>query len=88
MTLEQIKQKAKEQDLIIFILEGTVFFKHKYKNLTLNVGNKHIVVNLDNTLIGTGIKLVGQELIALYELGKQTQELINANPNILKEELW
>ena len=87
MTVEQIKQKAKEQDLIIFTLEGTVFFKHKYRNLTLNVGNKHIVATLDNELIGTGIKAVGQELIALYELGKQTQELINTNPNVLKGEL-
>lgn len=86
-SMEQIKERARELDLLIFILEGTVFFKHKYQNLTLNVGNKHIVVNLDNTLIGTGIKVIGQELIALYELGKQTQELINANPNVLKDEL-
>lgn len=88
MTLEQIKQKAKEHDFDTYTLGNMVFFKHKYRNLTLNVGNKHIVATLDNELIGTGIKAVGQELIALYELGKQTQELINTNPNVLKGELW
>lgn len=87
MTLEQIKQKAKEQNFIMAVVEGTVIFKHEHKNLSINVGNKYIIAKLDNTLIGTGIKAVGQELIALYELGKQTQELINTNPNVLKGEL-
>lgn len=84
-TVEQIKERARELDLNIHIVEGVVIFKHKYHNLSINVGNKYIVANIDNTLIGTGIKNIGQGLIDLYELGKQTQELINTNPNVMEE---
>lgn len=83
--MEQIKERARELDLNIHIVEGVVIFKHKYKNLSINVGNKYIVANIDNTLVGTGIKNIGQGLIDLYELGKQTQELINTNPNVMEE---
>lgn len=86
-SMEQIKERARELDLLMVVVEGTIIFKHKYQSLSINVGNKYIVANIDNTLIGTGIKVIGQALIDLYDLAKDTQELINANPNILKGEL-